>query len=546
MIKLTQNYAKKNPLLYHILVLVFFLVTYSCATPIAPTGGPPDKQAPRVLETTPLPGSTNFTGDTFEFQFSEFIQRSSVPANITVEPDLDLEYRLRWKKKKLSIQFTDPLPDSTTIIVTLGGNITDTRRNKMGKPIIVAVSTGNEIDEGTITGRIKEAESGRSADAVKVLLYREPIDFSQKATYQAETDTSGEFNFAYLREGVYKALYVDDRNRNKIWEEGREDAQPFSEEFITLGKAGSDTLDVLYITKPDTTEPKLLGVGMFSSNRLRLRFNENISVQEGASVSVLDSLNEEYSPGYVLYASQKDPFVAFAQTREALEATQEYSIQLTGITDAAGNVAIGSGIVFEGSNQADTTLQRIMRHETQNGIFPSQAVEITYAAPIQDPMITDSIVVVEGDVSFNDWPAIEIINNKLFIQPQGSWIEGLNYQFLVWNPLSRRRQLFTPEIWDEIQLGGLMIKSESSDSTQFSLLLENEKLGISIDTTFTDSLEIQSLAPVSYTIKVFVDENGNSKWDHGLPFPYEAPEPYYIQRGVQVRQGFSSEIILEF
>ncbi len=547
MIKHTQSYVKKNPLLYHILVLVVLLATYSCATPIAPTGGPADKQGPSILETSPLPGTTNFGGDTFEFQFSEFIQRSSVPSNITVEPDLDLEYQVKWRKKKLSIRFIDPLPDSTTVILTLGGNITDTKRNKMGKPIVVAVSTGDEIDEGTITGRIKQAENGRSADGVKVLLYREPVDFSKKATYQAESDTSGTFNFAYLREGDYRALYVDDRNRNKIWDQEIEDAQPFSKESIQLDKAGSDTLDVLYITKPDTIEPRLLGVGMFSSNRLRLRFNENISIQEGASISVLDSLNEVYSSGYILFGSERDPFVVFAQSREALSATQEYSIQLNGITDAAGNNATSSGILFEGSTQADTTLQRIIRDKVGNGIFPDQSIEIVYAAPIQDPMIIDSIVVVEGDVSFDDWPEIEVEDNRLFIKPQGTWIEGLSYQILVWNPIQRRRQLVTPQIWDEIQLGSLLIKPESTDSNQvYHMLLENKEAAISFDTTFTDSLEIEDLPPISYRLKVFIDKNGNSRWDSGNPIPFEAPEPYYIQRGVLVRQGFTSEIILEF
>ncbi|RNC85245.1 MAG: hypothetical protein ED557_00260 [Balneola sp.] len=547
MIEHTQSYVKKNPRLYHILVLVVFLTIYGCATPIAPTGGPPDKEAPRVTETFPVPGTTNFTGDTFEFQFSEFIQRSSVSQNINVEPDLDLEYRIKWKKKKLSITFLDPLPDSTTVILTLGGEITDTKRNKMGRPLTVAVSTGPEIDEGTVTGKIKEAESGRSADGAKVLLYREPFDFSKKATYQAETDTSGEFNFAYLREGTYRAIYVDDRNRNKIWEQGLEDAQPFSKELIELEKAGGDTLDVLYINKPDTIAPRLLGVGLFSSNRLRLRFNENIKIQEGADISVLDTLGEEFSSGYVLYNSQKDPFVAYAQSSNELGLSQEYGIRVNGITDAAGNRAVTEDVIFEGSTQADTTIQRIISHETKNGISPTQSVEVVYAAPIQDPMILDSIVVIEGDVSFDDWPAIEVINNRLFVDPQGTWIEGLTYQFLVWSPNSRRRQLYTPEIWDEVELGDLILKAANRDSGEvFSVSLENESIAFSVDTVFTDSLLIQNLPPVNYTLKVFIDRNSNNRWDQGIPFPFKAPEPYYIQQGVQIRQGFASEIIMQF
>ena len=548
MIEHTQSYVKKTPLLYHILVLVAATVFLSCATPIAPTGGPADKTGPKILETTPASGTTSFEGRKFEFQFSEFVNRSSIRNNITIEPDLGLEYTTKWKKKKLVIEFEDRLPDSTTIILTLGADITDTKRNKIGSPITLAVSTGDEIDEGTVSGRIRRADTGEAAEGVKVLLYRSPIDLTAKATYQAQTDTGGVFNFSYLREGRYQALYVDDRNRNKTWDQGSETAQPFSRETIEIEKAGADTLDVLYIVQQDTLAPKLQGVGLFSSNRLRLRFNEDISVSENASISILDSLKSPYSEAYPLYVSQKDPFVLFAQSELSLNQDGNFSLRSTGITDRFGNEAITSEIEFEGSAQEDTTFQRIIEHTTKNGLFPDRSIQVVYAAPISDQMLTDSIVVVEGEVSFDDWPSIRTDRNILFIDPQeATWIEGVEYQFLIWNPVTQRRQLLEPEIWDATELGELSISVVGADSlNRYSFSLINKNIGFSFDSVFSESIEIPSLAPVDYQLIVFKDENGNNRWDSGSIIPFKAPEPYYIQRRVNIRSGFTSEIFIEF
>lgn len=547
MIKHEQKYVKKKPMLYHILVLLLGCIFISCATTIAPTGGPRDTEAPEVLETKPETGTTNFEGKVFEFKFSEYINRSTIAKNITIEPDLGLEYSIKWKKKNLFIRFEEDLPDSTTIILTLGTGVSDTKNNKIPAPIKIAVSTGNEIDEGSIIGKIKIASTGESAKDSKVLLYREPVDLTQKASYIAETDTGGTFNFSYLREGTYKALYVDDRNRNKIWEQKTETAFPFNTEFIELGRKERDTLDVLYITQFDTLAPKLQGVGLFSSTRLRLRFNENIAVTENASISILDTLGNEYSKAYPLYISGKDPFVLFAQSEKELNRNELFSIRTAGIEDLAQNEVIIENIEFEGSSQQDTTLQRIIEHRTSTGLNPNQSVEVVYAAPISDPMITDSILVVEGDVSFDDWPVIRTDKNILYIDPQDSWIDEVDYQFLIWSPYTQKRQLLKPEVWSKSDLGELNITVQNSDSNSVVLFkLKNEQLAFEMDSVFSDNVLVEDLAPIDYTLILFEDKNKNGIWDSGSIIPFAAPEPYYVQRGIKIQSGFTSEVVIEF
>lgn len=534
-------------MLYRILVLAVSVFIVSCATPIAPTGGPSDDQGPVLEFTKPETGTTNFSGRVFEFQFDEYINRSAVRSAVTIEPDLGIQYDISWKRKTMFIEFEESFPDSTTIIIKLGTEISDTRNNKIPSPITLAISTGDEIDSGVISGKVLRAENGRGASDQRILLYRQPIDLSRRANYQTQTDTSGSFTFSYLAEGTYKALLVDDRNRNKIWDQEIETAYPFYEEFIQLEKEGSDTLDVIYTIREDTTKPVLQGVGLFSQNRMRFRFSEDIQLTESTSIQVSDSLGNMYSSAFPLYVSPKDPFVLFAQNSQPLLEDVAYSTRITGITDKGGNEPDSAVFDFTGTAQEDTTMQRIISANGQNGLLQTDDFIVTYAAPITESEITDSVVVIEGDVDFSDWPEISVEQNKLRITPQEEWIEGVNYQFLVWNPVTQRRSMYEPEVWDSTEYGEIEININNADSADTFYARIIDPTGKEIRSTqFQVATTITDLPPASYKLILFRDENGNKRWDTGSVSPYQSPEKYYVQRNINVQEGFISEVNVTF
>ncbi len=537
---------KNKPFLNICLIISVAFVFSSCATPIAPTGGPADSKAPIIEFTVPRSGTTNFAGNTFEFQFNEYVNRASVAGAITVEPDFGIGYALKWKKRRLIISFEENFPDSTTIIVKLGGAIADMSGNRMNRTTTIAISTGDEIDSGQISGRILQAEDGRGATQQRVFLYREPVNFTEKADYEVTTDTSGAFNFTYLREGEYRALLVHDRNRNKIWDSDTEFAQPFYETTIALAKNGSDTLGTIYVQQVDSLAPQLLGLGLLSTNRLRLRFSESIQLSETPEIHIADSLGQFYSNAYPLYISPQDDFVLFAQSDSGLHRGQSYYLSLKGITDRAGNRADTSGFEFTGSSQQDTTLQRIIGSNASTDLFQNDAIEIIYAADVTQPEILDSLVVIEGSVDFEDWPAAEISRNKLIIKPQGNWVENTDYQILAWNPVSRRRTLIQPQIWDSTQFGALEITlPESDSSTVFQAELKSAGRTYFLG-AFNQQTEIPDLPPLSYTLILYEDINQNGKWDKGTLRPLILPEPYYVQRGIRIQEGFTSQIEIVF
>lgn len=528
------------------LLVLVGIVLASCATPTSPTGGPPDEKGPEIIRTEPETGTTNFRDQSITLHFSEFVERSSLNQAIVIEPDIGISYNIDWGRKSAEVEFDSQIPDSTTLILTIDTDLTDTNNNGMSSPKKIAVSTGSEIDKGEIVGNVIDAATGERSEGKRILLYREPYDLTKKADYIASTDTSGQFQFSYLPQGKFKLFWVDDRNRNKIWDRQQERAQPFKKEFITLEKGEKDTLGTLFSTSVDTTKPTIQGVGLFSSNRMRMRFSEDITLSDSANIVITDTLGNEYSQARPLYVQPNEPYILFAHSSDSLAPELSYSLTTTGIFDGSENSIADYTDSFTGSAQEDTTRQRIIKRNTVSGYYPGESFEVTYAKPIDESAITDSLKIVEGDSLIESWPNVDTEQNILRINPDDEWKDGVEYEVRVWDPGVEDYRKFDPEIWHSSQMGSLNIMMEDSTLKNVRLRIENEESGFERDTLFTDQIEIDNLPPLSYKITVYHDENTNGRWDYGQVDPYVKPEPYYIRKQVPVEKGLTGDLTIEF
>lgn len=527
------------------LMVVFLL--HSCATPVSPTGGPSDDEGPRVVHSDPETGTTNFDGRTITIKFDEFVERGNFEQALDIEPEIDVDYEIKWRRKTVRVEFEEDLPEETTVILNLGTDLTDTNNNQIGDPIKIAFSTGPEIDSGVLLARLVDARTGESGEGQRIMLYRDSLDFDRPANYVAETDTGGYAEFEYLADGTYYAFWLDDRNRNKIWDEDQERAQPFGQEMIDLEKEEEDTLGTVFIAQSDTTPPDLQGVGLYSDQRMRLRFSESIELTGQTELSIEDSLGEAYSTADPLYIEPADSYILFAQSEEPLEENGSYVLNINEIEDEAGNRSQNIEQEFDGSSQEDTTLQRIVRQEQPAGILANEPLRLVFANPITEEMITDSIRVQQGDSAIAQWPHFEVSQNRLEIQPDEEWAENTDYEVRVFNPAWEDFEAIPLNVWYEDDLGGIQFtNADTTDSTEYNLILENEERGVVVDTTYTQEIELEGILPLQHKVTIYADQNENGRWDYGSLNPYEAPEPYFIRSDLPVEEAFTSEVTVEF
>lgn len=519
----------------------------SCATPVAPTGGEPDRTGPKVVSTEPAQGSTNFSGDEVRFNFDKYIDRNNFRRNVTIEPDLGIEFDISFSRRSATVKFASELPENTTIIVKLGTDVTDTDRNKMERPVDLALSTGDVLDSATITARALSAETGGGQSGWRVFLYREPINIEERAVYISESDTSGRVEFGYIGEGDYKAFWVNDQNRDRVWDPEREQAQPFYDDTFFISEGDSIDIGTLFVSMPDTISPKIDGVGLLSERRLRLRLSEEIIWDSDSYLSVTDTLGTEYTKAYPLYFTEGEENVLFAQTERGLPETEIFTLAPVSLTDISGNNLRVEFNPFMGSNEPDTTILRTISHSAGTGLFPDEPLEVNYSSFINDSFVLDSLQVVEGDRVITEWENAEVDRHILRIFPIGSWQSGIRYQFRVWNPWEQDRELIDPDIWQRNQLGSIEVTLTNNNPDYLShLTLTDEDLTIRVDTTFTDRVTIDNLPPLNYKVIVFQDENGNRIWNPGVVEPYQRPEAYAIRRRVPVREGFTSELEINY
>lgn len=525
-------------------------LVFSCATPTQPTGGPQDQSPPRIIETEPKNGTVNFDGNEVRFYFDKYVNRESFATAFRISPLVGIRYDLSWRGRSVRVQFDEPLPDTTTVIFTIGTEFSDTNRNRITQPFVLALSTGDTIDEGEIQGKVLDARTGKGKQDAFVFLYREPFNLESQADYVAETDTSGAVNFTYLRTGRYKALWVDDRNRNNRWNQRNEAARPFYEEFIDVTQSGTADLGVMYINEPDTTRPQLQGTGMFSSQRLRLRYSRDMTIQPGASISITDSLGNTVSDAIPLYVDKEQNNVIFAHSRSPLpDEGMRYRTSTNGITDIHGNEPGSSSPSFSGSTQRDTTQVRLIRHLTENGVLQDEPFVFEFSTLIEGTSAVDSLEVIRDETIYERWEPVEVEDNLLYIFPADIWEESSDYTIRIFNELSGSYSNISTTVFPQSRMGSLRIiiddEQRVTDVAHFITIKDRNGI-IVFEGETEDELLVENLVPGHHTIIAFRDDNGDGSWFRGQAQPFRAAEPYVVNRGVEIHSRMEGELQLRY
>ena len=526
--------------------LTTILYFVSCATPIAPSGGEPDKTGPKLVSTSPESGTVRFNGNEIRFNFEDWVDRASFQRALSIEPGLDVDYDIKWKRKTAIIRLNKFLPDSTTIIFTLDKELRDIRSNRISKPIQIALTTGDEIDQRSVSFRIIPAFPNVSKTEPVVFLYREPFDLTEPAFYSSSPDTSGIIRFNYLADGDYRAILVHDVNRNRIWDRDREFAQPMSLEKFTISEIDTSEHIPFYYAKRDTTSPYIQNIGLFSQSRLRLQFSKAIPYLTDNEIIIMDSLGTNIS-AYHLYNDPRELTVAYFQIQGRIEESKFYQIDGSGLTDSNGNELRNRATWFEGSSDADTTFQRYIAPFGSDGLIGKDTLYLRYSTQLQESSISDSLKVYvnreEARGSFNVYQE----KNRLHLVPKDSWNSSNSYQIRAWDPSSVLFKDVRLQVATETDTGDLSVSISDSSLIQKNLTLTLYQTSGSLyrQVQFKDSVSLRNLRAGTYHLLLFEGVSDESIIDFGEIDPFTPPAYLYADPRFPVRSRMSSELKLD-
>jgi hypothetical protein len=175
-----------------------------CARSVFPPGGPIDVTPPRVAAVQPADSSVQVPRDTgVDFLFSEAMDRPSVRDAIRIYPPAGRQL-YDWSGKRLRVTWDRRLAERTTYILLLSGTARDARGVPLGRAVTVRFSTGDAIDRGAISGRVRAKTLRRAGVPIVFFpdtLGMRPDTTGAAASYAAETDTGGVYRMSGLPVG---------------------------------------------------------------------------------------------------------------------------------------------------------------------------------------------------------------------------------------------------------------------------------------------------------------------------------------------------------
>jgi hypothetical protein len=272
----------------------------SCATQVAPSGGPEDKLPPRVAAVYPAPNTTNHPNELMvKLEFDEWINASIPRSAVSISPPIDKKLRFEVSGNKLTLTSRAELDTGTTYTVTFAGGIKDLHGNALAKPFQVVFSTGAIIDSLTVSGRVlvdqammrkKEYPSiglfllgeernsrhylEKYRDTTTKEISKEPLLLKEPPLYLIRADSAGHFTLTGLKAGHYRVVAFMDGNGNQKIELSTEQVGIWTGD-LNLSAETADTL-WLAIADMDTTKLELESVSQPFANVLEASFTRNV------------------------------------------------------------------------------------------------------------------------------------------------------------------------------------------------------------------------------------------------------------------------------
>ncbi|WP_179862257.1 Ig-like domain-containing protein [Longibacter salinarum] len=357
-----------------------------CANPQAPSGGPRDETPPRVMSSSPARDAVNVSTRSIRIAFSEYVERSTLIRSISVTPAFDRALEYDWDGRAVEITFPSELRDSTTYIVTLDTELTDTRSVALNEPITIAFSTGPRINRGSIAGRVVEPGEGKPQAQMDIYAYAAPDgtppdSLPDRPDYRTQTGDDGSFTLEYLREQPYYVIAIKDNNRNR-----RPDVlEPFGTppRPVLPGDVGADPVRVPWIVaRLDTIAPELQRVQPRSNRRLTLRFSEPVQPSlDPSDYPLIDSLRDQEQSIESVYARDiPSTEVNLLMTAAMEEGRHRLSIADSVIKDTLGTALPDTTVGFAATTLADTVTTRFLE------FLPADATpDSTGAVPLLPP-----------------------------------------------------------------------------------------------------------------------------------------------------------------
>jgi hypothetical protein len=566
---------------------VIFLV-YSCANKSqGPTGGIKDTTPPRVMRSSPKNGALNFNKKQIEIDFDEMISVEKASENVIVSPPQVKPPDVKAFGKKVTVNFNEKLVDNTTYSVNFGNAIVDLNEKNPIKNYLFSFSTGNEIDTLKISGTVVNAEDLNPLAGIIVGIYLETSDsvFFQKPFLRVgRTDEKGHFSIDNIKKGKYKIFALGDTNHDYFYQPGEGLAMcdslinPTSrmEQMRDTIWQDSVTVDSIHTYMGTRFLPDNMALRYFNESKKRqyfikaerkepfvfsLFFNTTLT-----KLPEIKPLNFKWDDKYLLQKNTGMDSLTYWVTdstlwkMDTLRMSMTYLksdslLQLRPVTDTLNVFMRKTRISAKAKATKKLVTPKLERLKFSSNIAPVFDVYIPIHLHFDEPLsdidlsnikLSQKIDTVYKDLSFK-WRKLDSIQMNFAIDYK--WVPEMSYKLEIDSAaFTSIYHKVSNDTKDEFKIKSLddyssikMLLATFNPKVVMQVL-DTKDVVIATKPVLEKGTLFEYLKPGDYYIRMFIDENGNGKWDPGdLKAKRQPEEVYYYPKMLSLKANWEFE-----
>lgn len=581
--------------LYYIFIIIAAAVMYSCANIGNPSGGPIDKTPPIFMRSNPTPNAVNVKDRKIEIFFDEIVTLKDPSTKIIVSPAQTEMPRMSALGRKVTVELVDSLLPNTTYTIDFSNSIQDNNEGNAIDNFAFAFSTGSVIDSMRVSGYVLDSRTLEPMQSVVVGLQNNLADSAfhkEKLQRVALTNDRGQFTIRNVSPGSYHIFALKDLDRDYKFGNPTEDIA-FLDSIIVPSIGSREAADTVYndLNEIDTIMratrpayfPNDILLSMFNEDRKSQYLANNLRVDStrisltfAAASDTLPSLsivgrNDVPDQWYTLERSQTNDTLTYWIRPPHLVSADTLMVATTYLrTDTASNLSWGTDTLKftfqrqkakkKKKNEETDSLEQIRfmeLHPLANGTQEVYAPLLLQTGTPIERYSREAFHLqrkLQNDTIF--YPAeIKSIAlrdstlNRRDLMLKVDWEPGAAYTLAVdslamtdiyglqTKPLKVDFNVRKMEEYGNIVFNIPAVR----DSAIVELLDGTEKIVLRAPVK-SHRAELLNLLPGKYYARLFIDRNGNGKYDTGnYDMHLQPEETVYYPGAINLKKNWDVE-----
>ena len=568
---------------------------YSCANIGNPSGGPIDKTPPIFMRSNPTPNAVNVKDRKIEIFFDEIVTLKDPSTKIIVSPAQTEMPRMSALGRKVTVELVDSLLPNTTYTIDFSNSIQDNNEGNAIDNFAFAFSTGSVIDSMRVSGYVLDSRTLEPMQSVVVGLQSNLADSAfhkEKLQRVALTNDRGQFTIRNVSPGSYHIFALKDLDRDYKFGNPTEDIA-FLDSIIVPSIGSREAADTVYndLNEIDTIMratrpayfPNDILLSMFNEDRKSQYLANNLRVDStrisltfAAASDTLPSLsivgrNDVPDQWYTLERSQTNDTLTYWIRPTHLVSADTLMVATTYLrTDTASNLSWGTDTLKftfqrqkakkKKKNEETDSLEQIRfmeLHPLANGTQEVYAPLLLQTGTPIERYSREAFHLqrkLQNDTIF--YPAeIKSIalrdstQNRRDLMLKVDWEPGAAYKLAVdslamtdiyglqTKPLKVDFNVRKMEEYGNIVFNIPAVR----DSAIVELLDGTDKVVLHTPVK-SHRAELLNLLPGKYYARLFIDRNGNGKYDTGnYDMHLQPEETVYYPGAINLKKNWDVE-----